>query len=202
MRKKRKLHKSFIYIGRCLTTNKVYVGGSRATEGKRRPLTHVRDLKKQRHSNDYLQKAWNKYGEADFEWHIVELCSETTLIEREMWWIGFMRATDPRYGFNLNYPTKTWTKAVRTHLSKTMVEIWKDPEVRGKRLSGLRKLHKDEQWKSRRSIALSKRWKTKKFRDKMYKVLARNVTTLSDRMTNDPEFKKHRMRGIQPQKED
>ena len=45
---------------------------------------------------------------------------------------------------------------------------------------------------------MAKRWKDKKWRAKMKNILANNVAKLSERMNNDPAFKKKRMRGIQP----
>ena len=183
-----------IYVGRCLTTNKVYVGSSR--QGKRRVLSHLRDLKKGNHSNSYLQSAWNKYGSKDFVWYVVESCEKEHLQAREQWWIGFLRATDRQYGFNLCNAADDFSKQVVTQLAKAQIEAWRDPEIRSKRLVGLKKLHQDAHWKSKRSQALSAKWKDPEWRSKMLNVLKQNVDKLSERMTNEPGFKEHRMRGI------
>ncbi len=182
-----------VYVGRCLTTNKVYVGSTK--QGKKRPLDHIRNLNKGCHDNDYLQKAWDKYGPNDFVWFIVEECSLDKLQEREEWWVAFLRATDERYGFNLCYP-KQVVDRIGSHLSKCQVEAWKDPVVREKRLTGLRSLHKDPVWKSRRSEAFKKRWQDPEFRAKMTRVLKKNSEVLIDRNRNEPGFNEHRMRGL------
>jgi len=187
--------KSFIYVGRCLTTNKVYVGET--VQGKRRPLSHPRDLNKNRHSNSYLQRAWNKYGEKDFVWHVVEWCEPEELLAREQWWVEFLRASDPRYGFNLLHPVGSSTE-FRSQLSKMQIVKWRDPEIRSSRLTGLQECHKDPVWKSRRAQAMANRWKDPAWRAKMMKVLKSNVDVLVDRNANEPGFKEHRMRGIQP----
>ena len=85
-----------------MPTNKVYVGLS--IQGHRRVFPHTRDLGHGRHSNSYLQRAWDKYGPKSFEWHVVEQCNPDELLAREQWWIGFLRAADKRYGFNLCFP--------------------------------------------------------------------------------------------------
>lgn len=190
--------KSLIYVGRCLPTNKVYVGSS--MQGHRRVFSHTRELDKCRHSNDYLQKAWNKHGADNFVWHVVEECDIADLLTREQWWIEFLRATDERYGFNLCYPDRDEREIFQSELSKSQVEYWRDPIVRGKRLTGLKRMHKDPKWKSRRAEALAARWQDPAFRDKMLGVLKKNTEKLADRMKNEPGFKKHRMRGIQPVK--
>lgn len=190
--------KSLIYVGRCLATNKVYVGSS--TQGHRRVFSHTRDLDNKRHSNSYLQRAWNKYGAKGFVWHVVEECKPDELLAREQWWIDFLRAADRRYGFNLCYPVRDRRAELKSHLAMTQIEKWRDPEIRTKRLTGLRSLHKDAKWKSRRASALTAKWQDPVWRAKMLKVLSANVDKLQDRMQNEPGFKQHRMRGIQPVK--
>jgi hypothetical protein len=179
-----------------MPTNKVYVGSS--TQGHRRVFSHTRDLDKGRHSNSYLQSAWDKYGAKSFEWHVVEQCSRDELLAREQWWIVFLRAADRRYGFNLCFPVTDKRGEFSSHLSLTQIEKWRDPEIRVKRLTGLKALHKDPVWKSDRARAMAARWQDPAWRAKMVKVLSANVDALQGRMNNEPGFKQHRMRGIQP----
>ncbi len=189
-------NQSIIYVGRCLTTNKVYVGST--IRGKKRVLGHIRDLNKGTHSNSFLQRAWDKYGSGDFKWHVVEVCRPNQLLSREQWWIGFLRAGDRGYGFNLLYPVSDNRAAIKSELAKTQIEKWRDPEIRSKRLAGLKELHKDPEWKSRRAVAMKARWADPKWREKMLKVLAKNVDVLVDRNANEAGFKENRMRGIRP----
>jgi len=62
---------SGIYQIRCLLTGKIYVGSAVDIRAR---WNHHRDmLKRKKHRNKYLQAAWNKYGENNFECSILEL---------------------------------------------------------------------------------------------------------------------------------
>lgn len=41
---------------------------------------HVNSLKSNNHDNDYLQKAWNKYGEGAFEFKAIHICDELDIL--------------------------------------------------------------------------------------------------------------------------
>lgn len=65
----------------------IYIGLSRNI--KKRFYHHKYNLKKGIHENDYLQKAWNKYGESSFLFEIIEECKEEELNEKELYWINY-----------------------------------------------------------------------------------------------------------------
>lgn len=82
------------------TTGKFYIGSSRYI--KQRWGMHKADLNKNKHDNDYLQNAWNKYGENDFEFIILEQVTNFDLLEiREQYWIDFTGCNDRELGYNL-----------------------------------------------------------------------------------------------------
>lgn len=65
---------------------KRYIGS--AVKFNRRKNYHLSKLRKGNHENSYLQNSWNKYGEENFEFLILEKISdESQLILREQWWI-------------------------------------------------------------------------------------------------------------------
>ena len=64
---------------------KCYIGQS--INIKRRWEIHRSELKNNTHYNQYLQKAWNKYGENNFNFSIIEECDHNKLDEREMFWV-------------------------------------------------------------------------------------------------------------------
>lgn len=71
-----------IYEIRCTANGVRYIGS--ATDIDRRWGEHLRELRGGRHANDRLQKAWRKYGEAAFEWTLLEHgIPESDLVERE-----------------------------------------------------------------------------------------------------------------------
>ena len=74
-----------IYKITCLSTGEVYVGQSTAIA--RRWATHKRELKKGIHYNKHLQRTYDKYGEDDFVYEILEQCPAEKLNEREKFYI-------------------------------------------------------------------------------------------------------------------
>jgi group I intron endonuclease len=68
------------------TNGQCYIGS--ATNIQRRWYRHVNDLKKNKHPNQHLQHAWNKYGHESFEFLVLEVCPfNTNLIPREQHYI-------------------------------------------------------------------------------------------------------------------
>ena len=80
-------------------TNKVYIGKSINIE--KRWIQHRCHLNNNVHANDYLQKAWNKYGENGFNFSVLCECEESILDEKEIYYINLHKATDRSYGYNL-----------------------------------------------------------------------------------------------------
>lgn len=64
-------------------TGKIYVGSSRNIQLR---WAQHRSCLKHNKSTPHLQRAWNKYGEASFEFIVLEECSVENLIEREQFW--------------------------------------------------------------------------------------------------------------------
>lgn len=90
-----------IYEIRNIKTNKVYVGQSKDITTRWRD--HIARLKNQKHDNQYLQNAWNKYGAEAFSFTILETCEPNfdILNELEIKWIEIKNALDDRYGYNI-----------------------------------------------------------------------------------------------------
>ena len=80
-------------------TDKVYIGKSVNIEI--RWIQHRCHLNNNVQANDYLQKAWNKYGENGFNFSVLCECEESALDEKEIYYINLYKATDRSYGYNL-----------------------------------------------------------------------------------------------------
>ncbi len=75
--------------------DRVYIGQS--YHCLQRKTQHWHELRKNKHSNSHFQNAWNKYGEENFEFEIIEKCSEDERPERERYWIAFYGANITGY---------------------------------------------------------------------------------------------------------
>ena len=61
-----------IYMIRNRINNKVYIGQS--IDLVRREGDHFSDLRRGIHTNTHLQSSFNKYGEVNFEFIVLEYC--------------------------------------------------------------------------------------------------------------------------------
>jgi len=92
-------HASGVYQIRCIPTGKIYVGS--AVNLFKRWYDHRRTLRKGEHGNRYLQHAWDKYGEKQFAFEILELVDVSYLLEVEQEWIDSTACVDKSIGFNI-----------------------------------------------------------------------------------------------------
>ncbi len=80
------MESNIIYLIKNKLNNKIYIGS--AVDGKRRFYHHRFYLNKNSHHNIKLQNAWNKYGEENFVFEIIErLKDKNNLIEREQYYL-------------------------------------------------------------------------------------------------------------------
>ena len=124
---------SGIYLILCSPTMKGYIGSSVNIE--RRLNHHKILLRDNRHWISYFQNSWNKYGESNFEFHIIEYCPKEKLIEREQFYLDIFQAV--KYGFNLNpiaASTLGYKQTERTckNNSKAKMKQFNDPIFREK----------------------------------------------------------------------
>ena len=77
---------SGIYIIQNTTNRKTYVGS--AVNILRRWYDHRSNLRRNEHENPHLQRAWIKYGEASFQFSVIEEIADTSLlVSAEQDWI-------------------------------------------------------------------------------------------------------------------
>lgn len=89
-----------IYIIKNKINNKCYIGKSINIEN-RLQYGHLKLLNNNKHYNKYLQDSWNKYGNINFEFNIVEECKEKELNQKEKYWINYYKSNDREHGYNL-----------------------------------------------------------------------------------------------------
>lgn len=90
-----------IYCIENLVNNKKYIGKSKNIYG--RWNEHKYELDKHCHYNRYLQNAWDKYGEANFKFYILEECRQECLDNKERYYIDLFKthAHFGKHGYNL-----------------------------------------------------------------------------------------------------
>ena len=143
IKKFKKCQKCGIYQIRNKVDNKIYIGSSK--ELKIRKSKHFRMLKDGKHDNKHLQRAFNKYGESNFVFEIVELCDENEQFVLEQYWI------DKFFGkncYNINSSAvkppdctgkkRTFTEAHRKNLSAGLRKSFQENPERRKEMSEAR----------------------------------------------------------------
>lgn len=140
-----------IYSIENIINQKKYIGQS--VNIKSRWMKHKSELNNNNHDNDYFQKAWNKYGEENFEFTILEECSKDMLNERECYYIDLYNTINRDYGYNLksggqdtNYVTEDVKNKIskankkyyiehpeaKIQCSKNAYNQWNNPEIKAK----------------------------------------------------------------------
>lgn len=93
------MRKSGIYAIYNSKSGKVYVG--QTIDLERREYDHFYELKRGKHHNNYLQRAYNADGNENFHFVVLEECSVEELDKREVYWIDHLQTMDSMIGYNL-----------------------------------------------------------------------------------------------------
>ena len=101
-----------------------YVGS--AVDIYSRWVLHTWQLRKEKHANIVLQRAWNKHGESNFVFSVIEKCNKETLISREQFYIdklhpeyNISKKAGSQLGFRFSDASKE--KMRISHLGKKVV---------------------------------------------------------------------------------
>lgn len=81
-----------------IVNGKFYIGSS--NDIKARWRQHKDKLRVNKHGNTYLQNAWNKYGEENFLFEVVEECNPEFQFEREQYYLNTLNPFDDQ-GYNI-----------------------------------------------------------------------------------------------------
>lgn len=110
-----------IYKIQNIVNNKIYIGQS--IDIITRWYNHKNELNGNRHCNSHLQGAWNKYGESNFTFEVIEECTVEEIDNREIYWIDLYKSIDPNFGYNLTAGGQgihgyAWSNEKKLFLSK------------------------------------------------------------------------------------
>lgn len=82
-----------------LMNNKIYIGST--VNFNRRWNDHKNDLIKNKHRNNILQKAWNKYGKDVFMFFMIDLCIKKDLLKTEQKYLDLLTPYNHHIGYNI-----------------------------------------------------------------------------------------------------
>lgn len=97
---KDKKRKSGIYKITNMINNKIYIGS--AVDFYDRFSHHRKRLRGGYHSNTHLQRSFDKYGENNFIFEIIEIVEDKSmLLDREQYWLDYTKCYDRNIGYNI-----------------------------------------------------------------------------------------------------
>lgn len=89
-----------IYKIENILNKKVYIGSSVNLKSRKRK--HFEKLRAKTHENSYLQYAFNKYGEENFKFEVIEYVSNReNILNREQYWMDKLNVCNRNIGYNI-----------------------------------------------------------------------------------------------------
>ena len=103
-----------------LVDGKTYIGSSVNVHARK--YKHFWMLRTNKHDNSHLQNSYNKFGEENFTFEILELCNSIELIQLENKYITIFKSNESNFGYNLatvnEFRRNTYNDEVKNKLSK------------------------------------------------------------------------------------
>lgn len=153
-----------IYIIKNLRSGKFYIGS--AADITTRWRNHRAKLRGNKHRNEHLQRAWNKYGESAFKFQILEYCPINILREREQHYLDTYSKSSESYNIALVATApmqgRKRTKEALEKQSETISQQHKDPIFRERFLNAVQ----SDEYRSTMSQVVKERFKDPAYREK------------------------------------
>lgn len=167
--------RSGVYVIRCKTSGRVYVGSAASTFANRWK-GHRSDLRKNQHHSQKLQNAWNKYGEDNFEFKVAEYCPREYVLAQEQVYIDYYLQRGKGFLFNVCYVAGNCAGVKQSEITKRkrregMLKHFENPEYRAahktKSAASVKKTYENPEHRERMSKMLSERHKDPLFKEKI-----------------------------------
>lgn len=130
-----KIKEKGVYVIKNKINNNVYIG-STTMYFLKRFHHHLSMLRANKHKNKYLQNAWNKYGEENFEFNILEVCNKEECLNREQYYIDMYK--DSSYNIN---PLASGTPNLSQETINRRAATMKEKFAKGEIQSNFKKGH-------------------------------------------------------------
>jgi group I intron endonuclease len=151
---------SGIYCLHNTLNNKFYIGSTKNIQ--KRKKAHFYDLKKGKHSNDYLQAAYNLSPNA-FEYVVLKVC-ENYIEEEQKLLDLFYDGQKKCYNLSASSEKIEHCDETKNKISRALTKRWQDPEFRKKGLARLEELFPSEKRKEQGAAGSKKQQENPNFR--------------------------------------
>jgi len=122
-----------VYQIRNILNNHLYIGSSSYKTGiQGRWRKHRNQLRKNTHINKHLQRAWNKYGEKNFSFEILELCNKGQCLIKEQHYLNTLLPEYNLYKIAGSPKGRIVTQETRNKISKSLIGRKLDIETKKK----------------------------------------------------------------------
>ena len=165
------INKVGIYLITNIINHKVYVGQTGNKYGFiGRWRNHIKQLKRNKHHSCYLQRSWNKHGEDNFEFSILEIVDKSDNISNkefsddyltpiEQYWMNYYDSSNYKNGYNISPSANSnlgfkHSEIGRLNISSGVLKRYKDDEELRKHLS----IKRLESWTEERKMKYSKKY--------------------------------------------
>lgn len=165
-----------VYCIKCLVNNKVYIG--QTSRSISRMQEHIYALRGGKHRNKELQRDYNEYGESQFEYSVLDYCSDqATMDALEKSYISNARAdcgcynvfSGGRTGFDV---TDEFRKKVSVGNKGKIV----GPQTRAKMAENARKQWNNPEYSETMRNSARRQWTDEEYRKIMYDTHIHNPT--------------------------
>lgn len=127
-----------IYCIENIKNGKKYIGKSKNIS--RRFSQHKSKLNKNQHTNSLLQDDWNKYGEINFKFYLLEECEENEQNPKEQYWIQKLNTYDCGYNKDLGGVVGRWSGDNKKKMSESQNKYFQDDKNKEKHIKQCNKL--------------------------------------------------------------
>jgi group I intron endonuclease len=180
-----------VYCIRNLINNKVYIGKANKIAGRIANHKYALRARNKKQENAHLIAAWNKYGEKNFDYFVLEtidINNQELLTDRELYWIKEYKSIQREFGYNL-----------RMDSSSNMIVHEETRKKISEAVTGERNPNYNNKWsntqKEEMSLKIKKQFETGRKKPTMETAL-KGIAIRNEKWQNNPELKLEMARKV------